>query len=267
MIARNHELSAFAVVCVSASLVGVPASGAVVLGCLGAWAGDWPDIDHHGAAVTKSLRWIPYWIDFKRDAKTGLVKLRKDGRAIWSARCFPSLQVHGFFCWLSALIYDRFATPLDRKDSNRAWGPAFRVHRGFTHSIWCALLGGLVWWAALEPWSIWFGLAPMFGATPVPVLVGETVALGMIAHVGGDACTDFGVSPLAPVLKWKGRRYPRMGLWEPLRFKVNKWVEKHIITWLCSVLVVLSMVAAFSGPGRMLQGLGELVGDLWGRLS
>jgi membrane-bound metal-dependent hydrolase YbcI (DUF457 family) len=267
LLSRNHELSAFACVCLSASLTGVPPTGALLLGLLGAWAGDWPDIDHAGATATRSLRWIPYWRRHPRDKKTGDYKRRKDGRLAVKVLWFPSHQVHTFFCWLSGWIWDRCATPLDRADRNKLWGPAFRVHRGFTHSVWCAGLVGLVWWAALAPWDVWTPLAPIFGAAPVPVLVGEAVALGMVAHIVGDGCTDFGVAPLAPVWKWRGRRYVRMGLWEPLRFKVSKSVETLLVAPVCGALVAYSVAGAFLGPQHVVSSLWAFGTDLWSRLA
>lgn len=262
MIARNHETSGFAVACLWATLSGVPAPGALVLGLLGAWAGDWPDIDHAGATATKSLRWLPYWLVFPRD-KHGDYRHRKDGRIVWEVRWFPSWPVHRFFCWLSAAIYDRCATELDRKDTTQGWGPAFRVHRGFTHSIWCAGLTGLAWWAVLAPVQALEAFAPLFGAQPVAALAGQAVAIGMLTHIGGDGCTDFGISPVAPVWKVNGRRYPRMGLPEPVRFKVNKWVETAFITPVCAALALYAVAGAFFGPERVLYALWGLIEGLW----
>lgn len=267
MISRNHEATGFATVCLCASLAGVPTVGAIMLGMIGAWAADWPDIDHPGATATKSLRWLPYWIDFPRDKKTGDHKRRKDGRIVWKTRWFPARQVHGFFAWVSRTLYDRFATPADRADTTGTWGPAFRVHRGFTHSVWCAGLTGVAWWGAAAPWSIWAPLAPLFGSASFPVLLGETTCMGMLTHVAGDGCTDFGVSPFAPLISWKGRRYPRLGIWEPLRFKVSKSVEKIIILPLCSALVVYAVAGAFLGPLRVGSSLWTLVSSLWSRLA
>lgn len=260
-------MSAFACTTLAATAVGVPAGGALTLGLLGAWSGDWPDIDHPGASVTKSLQWVPYWRDHPRDKKTGDYRRRKDGRVVTQVRYAPALQVHGFFVWLSGAIYDRCATPVDRADTNKLFGPAFRVHRGFTHSVWFALLCGLAWWLLLAPWPIWSGLAPWFGTDDVPLLVAEAFATGALAHILGDGCTDFGVSPWAPLIKWKGRRYPRMGLWEPLRFKVNKKVELLLIAPLCTVLAAYSVLGAFFGPVCVLEALGALVARIWASVS
>jgi membrane-bound metal-dependent hydrolase YbcI (DUF457 family) len=275
MLARNHETSAFACVTLASTAVGVPWPGALVLGVLGAWAGDWPDIDHASATVTRSLRWIPYWIDFARDKKTGDYKRKKPGKGwfyrtyVWKARCFPAVQVHGFCCWLSGAIYDRCATALDRADKNKLWGPAFRVHRGFTHSVWCAGLTGLAWWAAAAPWiDLWSTYTPIFGTPDFPVLLGATLALGMLTHIGGDACTDFGVSPFAPLIKVNGRRYPRLALLpEPLRFKVNKSVELILIAPLCVALAGYSVLGAVFGAQNVLEGVVTLVGRVWSSLA
>lgn len=275
MISQNHERSSFAVVVTIWALLGVPAPGALVLGLLGGWAGDWPDIDHEGASVTRSLRWLPYRFEVQHDAKTGEIKYKTSGpkgkrrrRQAWKVYYFPSWQMHRFWCTLSAAVYDRCATDLDRRDQNRKWGAAFRVHRGFTHSLWCALLVGGAWWAVLDLWSVWEPLGPLFGnLAPVPVLIGATVALGMFSHVCGDGCTDFAVAPLAPCWKWKGRRYVRMGLWEPLRFKVSKTVELKFIKPIITGLSWLAVVGAFGGPVDILISSGQFISNIWTALA
>jgi hypothetical protein len=272
MLARNHELSAFAATALAAAVSGVPPLGALALGLLGGWAGDWPDIDHDSATVTRSLRWVPYWRDHPRDKKTGDYKRDKRGRIVSKWRYFPSRQVHQFFCWISAWIWDRCATAADRRDTNGSWGPAFRVHRGFTHSVWCAGFTGALWWALAEfggaavhvPWD---ALAPVFGAVHLPVLLGCTTAAGMIAHIGGDACTDFGVAPFAPLLKVQGRRYPHMGLWEPMRFKVNKSVETWVVAPLMSLLAVYAIAGALLGPEHVLVAAGDFISGIWVHLA
>lgn len=182
-------------------------------------------------------------------------------------RWFPSRQVHLGLCAISAALWERFATDLDRRDSNRKWGPAFRVHRGFTHSVWFSLAFGLLWWlvlAVLGIWVPWNVAAALFGGADVPLVIGASMALGCLAHIAGDGCTDFGISPFAPVLLIDGRRYPRLALLpEPLRFKVNKKVELWLIAPLCSGLVGYSVLAALFGPVAVLVTAWQLLSALW----
>lgn len=216
--AAQHRMSTFALVSVSTRVAGVPAWGALALGCLGAWAADWPDIDAESSHAVK------FW---------------------WLFPIVPFLA-HRF----SALVFDACATEADKLDTAGSWGPRFRVHRGWWHSVWAAGITGFLWWWVLRvgiahwPVTWWHpGTSPlhvlgeMFGDVGmIPVLVGATVALGMIGHVCEDGCTDFAVAPFAPVWSWRGRRYVRMGLYEPLRFKVGKDVEKNLIRPLCALL-------------------------------
>lgn len=297
MLGPNHELSGFAVVTTWAAASGVPPIGCLVLGALGAHTCDWPDIDHEGATITTMLKWIPYWTETKRN-KDGTIRRSKPtgkgwgpfkdtkGRPMVKRYYFPSWQVHRFMCRLSECIYDRWATPADKRDSTRKFGPSFRVHRGFAHSVWCALITGCIWFgifAALGAWrpGMWPALHPLLGTDGAPLLLAETMALGMISHIGGDGCTDFGVSPWAPVIRWPerntvgpaeipwfpkawaGRRYPRMGLWEPMRFKVNHGVEKVIIAPTLGVCAALSVIGAFISPGVVATVLGRAVTRLW----
>jgi membrane-bound metal-dependent hydrolase YbcI (DUF457 family) len=291
-------MTGFAAVTMWASATGVPPVGALVLGGLGAWTCDWPDIDHHGSVITKSLRWIPYRTQIKRDKDGSILyhrpvplpkrKPRKRWaryrwygahtlRALgWSRRrpqrqtwWFPSQQVHGGMCALSAAIYDRCATPADRRDCAGMQGPAFRIHRGFAHSLWCALITGALWCALLlvvGTWhpGLWSSMHPMFGVQEFPVLFGETVVLGMCTHVCGDGCTDYGISPFAPLIKVGDRRYPRLGLLpELLRFKVSQRVEKTLIAPLCVLWALMAVPAAFLGPERVLGALGRTATSIW----
>lgn len=244
MQAHNHEASAFAVVCVSAASVGVPAPGCLLLGVLGAWAGDWPDIDAQSSRVVKFF-WLLPWIP-------ALAKLA------------------------SKAVFDLCATDDDIRRTAGSWGSRFRVHRGLWHSVWAALGTGAVWWALCTLAGLYWGALGQTGAfladsagvffgadQPVPMLIGETVALGMIAHVLGDGCTDFGVAPFAPVLKWRGYRYVEMGLWTPLRFKVSKDPEKYLITPLILALAGWAIVGAFVGPWTTGAAWGLALGFLW----
>jgi hypothetical protein len=66
----------------------------------------------------------------------------------------------------------------------------------------------------------------------------------------------------------QGRRYPHMGLWEPMRFKVSKWVETWIIGWLLMpVAVAYAVAAAFFGPEHVLLDAGDFIASIWTRLA
>jgi hypothetical protein len=268
MMARNHEISGFAVTTLTATAVGMPPLTALALGVLGLYAADWPDIDHEKATITRSLSWIPYWFHFPWDEKTQDHKRRKDGHKVIQVRKFPGYPLHRCMCALSGWIWDRCATELDRKDRNRMWGPAFRVHRGFTHSVWFALLVGAAWFIPLA--LIGLGApSPLFGGYSAAAAVAGALAAGCIAHIAGDACTDFGIAGagFAPLLKVDGRRYWHSGLWEPIRFKVNKTIEKTLIGPVCGALALYSVAGAFFGPTQVLNGLYFFALDVWTRLA
>jgi membrane-bound metal-dependent hydrolase YbcI (DUF457 family) len=166
------------------------------------------------------------------------------------------------------------ATDLDRRNVAGDWGARFRVHRGFWHSLWGALLAGLVWYALVRyglqlapPWVhnalTWFLDLPY----PPEVVISGTVVVGMLGHVLGDSCTDFGTAPLAPVWYWRGRRYVRMGLWTPLRFKVGKPVEHGLITPLCTAAATGAAVGIWTSPWSLLALCGALAGLGFGLLG
>lgn len=243
--AAQHRMSTFALVSVSARLAGVPALGALALGGVGAWAADWPDIDAESSAV------IRFW---------------------WLAPLVPWLAHRA-----SALVFDLCATPADRAAVAGSWGPRFRIHRGLWHSVWAALGVGVAWWWLLQVGTAhWPGdwwrpgtavldvLGTMFGdPREIPVLIGETTALGMIGHVLGDGCTDFAVAPLAPVWRWHGHRYVRMGLLEPLRFKVGQPVEKHLVRPLCALLAGAAAGWVLWGAQALLVAAAALSALIW----
>lgn len=255
MQAHNHESTTFAFVTTSALVVGARPLPALVLGIIGMWAADWPDIDAEKSRII-SMLWFAPWFP-------------------WALK------------WWSAFVWDWCATEEDRRDRTR-WGYAFRVHRGFWHSLWGALATGIAWWSAiayglswwsghevlLDRVSKWFGLG-----YPVQVLIPMVLTLGMVGHILGDGCTDFAVAPLAPVWKWKGRRYVRMGLWRPLRFKVGDLtrptkvgekakpgVEKLVITPLCVGLVCWSLLTLMFGLWDVRPLLGLPIGVIWALL-
>jgi hypothetical protein len=134
------------------------------------------------------------------------------------------------------------------------------------------LLTSLVWWLVLKGVfetfpaqsavvSNWFGLGP-----DVEVLIAVAMGSGMISHVLGDSCTDFGTAPLAPVWYWSGHRYVRMGLWTPLRFKVGNEVEEGFIAPLCAAAVGWAVAGVFAGLWTIWAAAGALCGLGWGFL-
>lgn len=235
MLAVNHEMSSFALVSVTAYEVGAPPPAALVLGLLGMFASDWPDIDAESSRIISMFWWCPPFDEVMK----------------------------GF----SALVWELCATDADRSNTAGDWGPRFRVHRGLWHSVWGALLTTLVWWALfhiglqygppeVHNAAVWFLDLPY----PPEVVISVTLGYGMLGHVLGDSCTDFGTAPLAPVLKWRGRRYVKMGLWEPLRFKVGKPVEHGLITPLCTAAAFWAFVGIWTDPWSVLALCGALAG-------
>lgn len=264
MLARNHEASTWALTCATWAIAGVPAPGAVLLACVGSLFGDWPDIDMPRARITKLLCLLPYPVAKvnERGAQRRHEKGRRKGKRMWDWRPFPGYQIHQLFFWLSGVVFDLCATAADRADTVPGWGPKFRTHRGLTHSAWFALGTGV---------AVWFGLwflgdlsptttahfVPIFGTEDLRGLLAETAVIGTFGHVLGDCCTDYACAPFAPVWRWDGRRYVEMGLWEPMRFKVSKWVEDAIVTPLCGVACVAAILGAFGGLSAVLHGLGR----------
>ena len=241
MIAANHETSTFAIVSVSAYTLGASPLGALALGLVGAFTSDWPDIDAEKSRVISALWWMPW---------------------------FPHLMQ-----MFSAWVWECCATDADRRNTAGNWGPRFRVHRGFWHSVWGAALTTAIWWAVLKVPAGYFptqaGQITDWFALGVPgeVLIATAIGAGMVGHVLGDSCTDFGTAPLAPVWYWRGHRYVKMGLWEPLRFKVGKDVEHALIAPLCLAAVGWALVGIWTGLWTWWALLGAGAGFAWGVLG
>jgi membrane-bound metal-dependent hydrolase YbcI (DUF457 family) len=190
-----------------------------------------------------------------------------EGELMWIWRSFPGHQLHRLSVRCSEAVFDRWATDLDRSDSLPNIGVRFRSHRGLTHSVWAAGVVGALVWILGEIVGLVLGtilgfpyptmLTWMFGGTRLSVLLGAAVVLGMLTHILGDACTDMGVSPFAPLIEWKGRRYPVMGLWEPMRFKAGQWMEESLIKWACYGMAGAALLNA-------LGWLSPLLGATWG---
>lgn len=81
-------------------------------------------------------------------------------------------------------------------------------HRGPTHTVWFAIIVGLV---------AGFGIAVVFPGTPEAFAFGFVVgAGGILAHLAGDVVTPMGISPFAPMwrvhvtLEWFASKNPRV---------------------------------------------------------
>lgn len=274
MLARTHEATTFALTCTAAALAGVPPVGCVLLALVGAGFGDWPDIDMPRARVTQALCLLRYPVRVldERGRQKIHEKGRREGRLKWAWRSFPGHQIHLVLVGLSALVFDACATDDDRRDTVPRMGAKFRTHRGLTHSVWFALGTGAGLWAVLPTIGGWLvgvfsvlarvNLGPIFGTTDLRTLLSVTAVVGVLGHILGDGCTDYGVAPFAPLLRWNGRRYVEMGLWTPLRFKVSEWVETAIVTPLSLVAGAVSIAGAFG----VLDGLWGVAGRFWGAL-
>lgn len=267
MLARNHEASTFALTCGCAALAGIPPLGCIVLAVVGAGFGDWPDIDMPRSRVTKALCLVRYPVAKMTDqgGQKRHEKGRRKGQRAWEWRSFPGHQLHLLFHRLSCLVFDLCATPDDRADKVPLFGSKFRSHRGLTHSLWFALgTGAAVWLSVpiiggiLGPWFRWLDVVGIFGTDDLRGLLAATAVVGTFGHVLGDCCTDFACAPFAPLVRWNGRRYVEMGLWEPMRFKVSKWVEEAIVTPICLGLAGASLLGALGWLSLALSALGRL---------
>ncbi|WP_135852600.1 metal-dependent hydrolase [Halorussus salinus] len=73
-------------------------------------------------------------------------------------------------------------------------------HRGITHTVWFALLIGLLFAAAGLLVGLQAGLLSAVGLTVYGFMLGCTVIL---SHIAGDVITPMGVKPFAPVSNQK----------------------------------------------------------------
>lgn len=69
-------------------------------------------------------------------------------------------------------------------------------HRGITHTVWAALLAGLVVGGACYVVGPTTGL---FTASAGAIVGGLGAAIGILGHIAGDALTPMGVTPFTPV--------------------------------------------------------------------
>jgi len=69
------------------------------------------------------------------------------------------------------------------------------AHRGLTHTLWFACLGGLVGGlagVAFAPATVWVGAA----------VLGTAALLSLGSHLLADSITPMGITPFAPVSDW-----------------------------------------------------------------
>jgi hypothetical protein len=269
MLAANHEASTFALTCTCAALAGVPPLGCIALAVVGAFFGDLPDIDMPRSRVTQALCLVryPVWHLDEHHLPKRHEKGRRQGKIRWTWRSFPGHQLHRLCFRASCAVFDLCATDADREDLVPMFGAKFRGHRGLTHSLWFALAVGAGLWlvlptvgdliAAVWPVGARADWSPIFGPDSLRVLLPTVAVVGTFGHTLGNCCTDYGCAPLAPLLRWDGRRYAEMGLPEPLRFKVNKWVESVIIAPICLALAAASVLGALGVLPALLRGIGR----------
>jgi hypothetical protein len=228
------------------------------------------------SAAKRKARRKAWWLSARRAVGRAILGAflgvsEPPGELMWTWRTFPGHQLHRLSVRASEAVYDRYATEADRRDVVPHQGPRFRSHRGLTHSLWAALVVGVLGWivGAIVGWVV----SPTVGTLGetvgavlgphIPLSFGIILVSGMLAHDLGDGCTDMGISLLAPVVPWRGRRYPVQGLLlEPFRFKTGQLVEDGPVTWACTGMAMLAIPGAF---GLLNPLLGLLVG-LWTRL-
>ena len=187
--------------------VAVGAPPAVVLACvpLGGISGLGPDIDGHNSTATKSLGPVTY--------------------------CLHKV-VAGFSGW----TYELTKTP---DDTAGAGGR----HRGFTHTLVCTLLVGLVAFVAA-----WHGL-PHLG---IPNEHAGAFALaagsGWAGHLLGDALTKEGVAALWPI-KFSGQRWYGFSLPDLLAITGGGSVEKVLaaLSWIAVTALLIASGADYAG--------------------
>jgi membrane-bound metal-dependent hydrolase YbcI (DUF457 family) len=120
-----------------------------------------------------------------------------------------------FFVKLSKAVYFMTRGPRDFEHTNG--------HRALTHTPVFAAAAGVLAWALESPALGWF--------------VGLAVLQGILAHIGGDACTNSGVPLLFP-LKINGRRWGHYGLPRRMRFETGGTFGEPLVTVTCYVLCV-----------------------------
>jgi inner membrane protein len=111
-------------------------------------------------------------------------------------------------------------------------------HRGPTHTVWFALLVGLVAGA---------GTALVLPATPAAFRFGVVVGTcGVLAHLAGDVVTPMGISPLAPVV----RTHVTLNWFASKNARINRAV------WLVGSAALLASIAIAVGRSSSVAATG-----------
>lgn len=227
-------------------------------------AGEWNDIDHHGATVTRAFPPITFPLHFA---------------VVWINRILYLLTRRGHDppAWngyhKAGRIRSTIASHLPEglwflAGMQRKWRSA---HRGFTHSIFTAILVGVLigymcaagpWWISVIVFVTTIGLAGnLVFAGPVAALYGVAglahfgvdglathlvdmgwlwgacVALGMLSHDFADTCTTAGLAFLAP-LTWEE-------YYSPLPFDTGGFFEKFVVKWILILMMIVLGYAVF----------------------
>lgn len=149
-------------------------------------------------------------------------------------------------------------------------------HRTATHTVWFALLAGLLvaagvalggkpvaigllffflglglrglfpgWtkkndWLAITALSLGLAVAvwQFIPVTAAPAALGMAVTIGVLTHIGGDALTKQGVPALAPIVNVRGRRWWEYALPGPMRISASGTADQLL-------LAVFTLVASY----------------------
>lgn len=220
-------------------------------------AAEWNDIDHHGATITKAFPPITYPLHIV---------------IVWVQRILYSLtrRSHDPPAWNGYLRAGRISSIISSYLPRGLWFLAGRrrrwrsAHRGFTHSVFTAMLVGVLiayacaagpWWVSIlvfvttivlagelvfaGPVLLIYGLAGLvhFGLagfaqhlTDMGWLWGLCVCLGMLSHDFADTCTTAGLAFLSP-LTWEE-------FYSPLPFDTGGFFEKVIVKWILIFMMI-----------------------------
>jgi membrane-bound metal-dependent hydrolase YbcI (DUF457 family) len=225
-------------------------------------AGEWNDIDHHGATVTRAFPPVTFPLHMI---------------VVWINRILYTLTRRGHDppAWNGYFQAGRFRTSLCSYLPQGLWFLVGRkrmwrsAHRGFTHSVFTAIFVGLVigymcsagpWWISVIIFVTTVGLAgDLVFAGPVLALYvvtgaihfgvagladhlvdmgwlwGTCVALGMLSHDFADTCTTAGLAFLSP-LTWEE-------FYSPLPFDTGGFFEKVVVKW---ILIFMMIALAYA---------------------
>ena len=237
MLGRDHALSgalAFTAVAPLLHVTGVHLAAAIALT---AGAGVLPDLDEPGSTIartfgflTGAFAWIVHKISGGHRKGThsllGIAVMTVASLAAVSWQSGAAATSRHPELWWHLIPVGLILALL--------FSAGFRaLHIGGHHgdAAGIALAAAVIWkgWAPVTPWN-------------VPVLA-VCVALGMLAHVAGDAATHGGVPLLYPFVKRDFHLLPEM-----LRFTTNKLAEHWIVAPLLAIALGLAVWGAVSLP-------------------